>query len=333
LLDATKHKFMVRAVDMVVVKLIFKGPDGRPRMLVDATDGISEGRIAPGASLPQNAKLPQESSLQAADRLSKDMLGMVDCGIKWQAVTVEAFEETFKSPMYPGMDTVYRKEILTGEVTTTNSMVLHRIAAPSNGTFTRQSRNFTWMTENQCLSKNIKISKPDTTDFSALVYPPIGLEEEELTEFLSKNKIDTSAWGKGTFKSLEDFSEELTKGEATLSKGADGKIKRVVDIVVMQLTRAETGDILIEASETYKDSKQELNRLPAVKRRGDEHQFITARRMITKYLQLPDNFVTIDHTDVKIIEEEQESRAFPGLSTIYRKRFMKGIIMPDAILG
>jgi len=333
LLDATQHKFMVRAVDIVMLKLVYRDSEGKTRILVDATEGTYEGRVKPGAALPQNAKLPQENSLQAADRLSKDLLGLKDCQIKWQASNVEAFEESMDSPLYPGIQTVYRKEIMTGEVTATNPSVLSRIAATTGGTFSSKSRNFTWMTESQCKGRKIVVEKPPHTDFSALVYPPIGLEEEELTEFLSKNRIDTSKWGQGTYKSLEDFSEELTKGEATLIKGNDGKIKRVVDIVVLQLTRQETNSTLIEAAETYKESKLDLNRLPAVKRRGDEHQFFTARRMITKYLQLPDNFVTIDPTDVKIIEEEQESKAFFGLPTIYRKRFMKGVLVPDAALA
>jgi len=336
-LDSTKYKFVVRAVDIVMLRIAYTTSDGKKRFVIDTTEGLQEGRTTPGSALPQNLKLPQENALQAAGRLAKDMLGMGDCQIKWQ-FEVETLEESMDSAMYPGIQTVYRKEIMFGEVTTTNQKILQRLGVAAGKEFSHRDgtvqRSFQWMLEPQCNAKKILIGKPDNnSDFSALVYPPIGLEEDELNEFLSKNHIDTSKWGEGTYKSLEDFSEELVKGESTLIQQAGGRVARVVDIVVLQLIRQETGDILVEATETYKEHTQQLNRLPAVKRRSDEHMFMTARRMVTKYLKLDDNRVVLDSSDVKLVEEEQESKAYHGLSTIYRKRFMKGTLLPDPLLA
>jgi hypothetical protein len=318
-----------------MLKIAYTCPDSKRRFVIDSTDGMQEGRVAAGHSLPQSMKLPQENALQAAERLAKDMLGMGDCQIKWQ-FDVQAFEETMDSPKYPGIKTVFRKEIICGEVTTTNSKILQQIGVTTSQSFShadgKMSRSFKWLTEQQCAGK-IAIAKPATTDFSALVAPPIGLEEEELQDFLTKNKIDTSKWGEAPYKSLDEFSEELVKGESTLEKQANGRVARVVDIVVLQLVRQETGDILVEAAETFKDQTQQLNRLPAVKRRSDEHMFMTARRMITKYLKLDDNRVTIDEQDVKIITEEQESKSYHGLATIFHKRYMKGTLLPDVLLS
>jgi len=334
MLDATKHKHVVRAVDIVVVRIVYgSGPDAK--YLVDVTDGLQEGQIVPGPALPGHLKLPFESTLQAAERLAKGMMGLGDCKIKWNTTTIDAYEESENSPAYPGIQTVYRKDVILGQVSTTNESVLGRLGlggGKSKFTFTQGSktRTYEWMGEARCAAKNIKLSVNSNQDFSALVYPPIGLEEEELNEFLKKNKLDTSSWGTGTFKTLADFSEELVKGESTLIRQVNGRVARVVDIVVMELTRKDSGDILVEASEKFKDSEQKLNRLPAVKRRSDEHQFHTARRMIQKYLKLDDNHVTIDSTDVRMLEEEQESKAYPGLATIYRKRFMKGVLYPEA---
>lgn len=323
LLDATKHKHMVRAVDYVVLKIQVKAPDGKTRVIVDLAEGLSDGRTYRGPALPQDRKLSHENSKQAALRLAIKMLGA--SSIKFDG-NVDSFEELVDNPKYPGLSTVYRKEMVVAQVLATDP-ALNCIGLPKCDNFAIAGRSFAWMTEEQCRQKNVKINQPARSDFSALVFPPVGLDEEELNEFLKKNDVDTSKWGEGTFKSVEDLTEELTKGESALVKNErDGRIHRVVDIVLLQLTREDTGDILIEASEKYKESAQKLDRLPAVKRRADEHQFISVRRMVTKYMQMPDNAVTVDSTDVRMVEEEQESKAFFGLNTVYRKRFMKGIL-------
>jgi len=335
MLDATKHKHVVREVDIVLVK-ISHSPGADAKYLVEVTEGLQEGQIAVGPALPGHLKQPVESTLQTAERLAKDMMGMGDCKIRWSTSTIEAFEESENSPAYPGIQTVYRKEVICGQVLTTNESVLQRLGLMGGGSkfqfqHGKKMRVFEWMTEARCQAKGIRLgANSQDQDFSALVYPPIGLEEEELNEFLKKNKVETGNWGTGTYKTLADFSEELVKGESTLIRQTNGRVARVVDIVVLELSRKDTGEVLVEASETFKENSQQLNRLPAVKRRSDEHQFHTARRMVQKYLRLDDNRVAIDPSDVRIMEEEQESKAYPGLATIYRKRFMKGVIVPEA---
>lgn len=46
--------------------------------------------------------------------------------------------------------------------------------------------------------------------------------------------------------------------------------------------------------------------------------------MVTKYLNLDENKVEIG-MDVKIIEEEQESKSYSGLASIYRKRYIRAV--------
>merc|ERR1712113_965432 len=319
----------------VVLQIVHvSASDGKKRTLIDTTVGMQEGRVKPDAAMPQNLKLPQENALQAAGRLANDMLNMKEGLIRWKS-NPETFEETNDLSKYPSIQTVYRKEIMSGELITADKSILKRLAVASGNAYTvvdgSIKREFQWMSENQCKKNKpepILIGKPaNTSEFSALVSPPIGLDEDELNDFMHTNKVDTSAWGQAPFKSLEDFSEELVKGESTLIKQGKDGVARVVDIVVLQLVRQGTGEIIVEASETYKDSSQELNRLPALKRRSDEHMFVTARKMVTKHLALPDNCVTIDSTDVKMVVTQEGSKAYPGLLTIYRKRFMKGILL------
>lgn len=328
MLDASQHKFLVRVVDVVLLRISY-GSGAHRRILLETTPELK------AHSLPGNLQAPVENALQTAQRLRTDMLCMNGCKIHWCSSTVEGFEEVMDVEQYPGIRTVFRKRIIYGEVATSDQMTLQKLGIPLSFTFTCKdkkdlNRSFEWVEERECLRRGIRITaKKQDQDFSTLVYPPIGLEADELNEFLSKNNIDTSKWGRGTFKTVTNFSEELVKGESTLIKQANGRVARVVDIVVLNLTRQETDDVLVEAEERYKDSVQHLNRLPAVKRRSDEHQFHTARRMVTKYLQLSHNRVNIDPTDVKVIDEEQESKAYHGVSTIYRKRYMKGVLLTE----
>merc|ERR1740121_534168 len=186
-------------------------------------------------------------------------------------------------------------------------------------------RGYMWFSEAECTSKGIQL-RPKVADeeISALVYPPVGLDEDHLNQYLIDNNVDVSNWGQGTAKSVADFSEELVKGESTLHRQESGRIVRLVDIVVLKLVKAGVGQefILREIEENVGDRVMRLDRLSATKRRADEHPFSAARRLISKYLHIDENAVNIDPDDVRIVEEEQESTSYPGLVSVYRKRFM-----------
>jgi len=321
LLDATQHKVLVRAVDMVMLKVSY-GSGDKKRVLVEKAR----------ASLPGGIQHPQENALQTAQRLKAELLGCQEAQVNWDTNSIEAYEESEKSPQYPGIMTVYQKEIIEGELVTTDAKVLSKLGLNGPMKFDFNvggvNRTFEWMDSQAVTKASIIVKAPENQDFSALVYPPIGLEEEELIAFLKKNNVKTETWGQGTFKSLEDFSQELLKGESVLIKQANGKVARLVDIVVLHLQRSDTKEVLLEDQEKYKGSTQTLTRLPAVKRRSDEHQYYTARRMVAKYLQCDENKVEIS-TEVKVIEEEQESKSYQGLASIYRKRYMKAVLHAD----
>jgi len=83
-----------------------------------------------------------------------------------------------------------------------------------------------------------------------------------------------------------------------------------------------TGDILVEAEENAPTGKVQLDRLPAVKRRPDENQFLAATRWFAKFLHMDPNLVEVDPTGILIAEETKKSVAYPGLNTLYRKRMI-----------
>merc|ERR1711865_518879 len=103
--------------------------------------------------------------------------------------------------------------------------------------------------------------------------------------------------------------------------GADGSLIRIVDVVVIKLIHSVTGSILVQTEQTFPNGEKiQLKRLPGAKRRPDENQFLTARRILKRQLKVEENHVTLDASGVQVAEEEKESLAYPGLRTVYRKR-------------
>jgi len=188
------------------------------------------------------------------------------------------------------------------------------------------------MTEGACAEAGVQLRpRNEEGEISALVYPPVGLAEDDLYQYLEDNNVDVSKWGEGTAKSVADFSEELVKGESALLRTEKGKIVRVVEIVVLKIEKTwEDGStsVLREVEEKVGPKTTSLDRLPATKRRADEHPFAAARRMISKYLHMDNNSVTLNPDDVKIVQEEQESTSYPGLGSLYRKRYMSAKLDP-----
>merc|ERR1711957_4973 len=162
---------------------------------------------------------------------------------------------------------------------------------------------------------------------SSLVEAGTGLSETELNKFITDAKIDVSKYGTGHAKTLKEFSDELLVGDATLSVQPDGTLSRVVDVVVLLLTRGIDGETLVETQEILPDgSTVNLGRLPAIKRRPDENQFVAAQKLLKKKLRMDSIHVKLDSEDVKIIEERKESPSYPGISTLYRKRIISGSV-------
>jgi len=334
LLDATQHKSLVRVVEVVLLKISIETTAGK-MFLIETCEKYPDGRVRNVQQLPGNKQSPHESVFQTAERLCREALNMSDCNIVFDLPTIESFEEDVDSPSFPGVRTVYQKDIISGTVKTTKNAILQRIGMGSGlrefaiQDLTKYTRTYSWMSGVDCDARGIRLQAANQRgDISALVYPPIGWNSEELLDLLEQNNIDITAWGRDTYKSLEDLSEELVKGESTLIKRPDGKMFRVVDIVVLKIVDGK-GRVLVEVEEATKDSKKTRNRLPAIKRRSDEHQFLAARRLVTRFLQLSDNSVVLDSTNVRFVEENQESTSYAGLNSLYRKRFVTAKLLFD----
>lgn len=152
---------------------------------------------------------------------------------------------------------------------------------------------------------------------------PIGMKENQLAEFLGAHNVDIDQYGKNQSKTLKEFSTELIKGESSLIEEASGEVIRVVDLVIIKIVNSFAGDLLVQSEQTSPDgAKTVLNRLPGAKKRPDESQFLTARRILRKQLKIDENQVRLDAANCEYFEEERSAPGFPGVRTVYRKRLI-----------
>jgi len=260
----------------------------------------------------------------------KDFLKIKANCVKFDLTRIDRYEEEIESPSYPNVVTVYRKEIVEGTVISNDTGELSGIGLP---TFTAwkacaadgNTKCFEWYTDVQAEAKKVKLKPEGAEAVSTLVRAPIGLSEDALRLHLRSMGVDVTAFGQGTTKTLKEFSAELIRGESTLMQDQDGKIIRVVDVVVMMITKASTNEVLVQTEQVSPDgTKKVLDRLPGAKRRPDENQFLSARRILRKQLEIDENQVQLEQ-EVVNVEEEHASPNFPGLKTVYRKRIIKAI--------
>jgi hypothetical protein len=343
MLDATEHKKLVRVVDVVLLRIY--NNQQKAKVLLETSEQFPDGRKRQIARLPGTKKEPHESSKETADRILKDLMGMDQCKIQFDYDDKEVFEEEMESPSYPGVKTVYRKEIVEGLVMCTDKDILSKVGLPNGAgwSFTdkkQNTKNFSWLAEKAAIAKGAKLKAEGNEEVSGLVAAPIGLNEEDLRNYLKRHKliddkgaeVKLSAYkgelpteeNKNGARTLKEFSTELIKGESSLMEDANGRVMRVVDLIIMKIVNPGTMDVLVQTEQSFADqTKNQLNRLPGAKRRPDENQFLTARRLLRKQLKIDENNCQLEPKNVQYYEEEKTSSAFPGIRTVYRKRLIQ----------
>lgn len=331
MLDATAHKKLVRVVDIVLLRI--RSPDTEGRLLIETEEKFPDGRQRETLRLPGTKKEPYENTKQVAERVLQEMLGMPADAVNWNLTTVvERCEEETESPSYPGVRTVYRKEILEGVVQLTDEKALEKIGLPGlRGWHQTDKANntkfFGWMTDRMAEDKKVKIKAAGSEAVSALVRAPIGMGEEALRTHLAARGLDVSKFGQAGCKSLKEFSSELIRGESHLQQDpVSNVLVRMVDVILMVVTN-ERGDVLVQTEQVDSHNhKVRLDRLPGAKCRPDENQFLSARRILRRQLDIDENFAKLDREAI-IIEEEKSSPAYPGLKTVYKKRIIKALLL------
>mmetsp|Transcript_127422 Transcript_127422/g.366466 ORF Transcript_127422/g.366466 Transcript_127422/m.366466 type:complete len:911 (+) Transcript_127422:101-2833(+) len=333
MLDANSHKKLVRVVDVVLFRL--RSEDGASgRLLIETEERFADGRRRDTVRLPGTKKEPHENSRQTAERILRDMLGMRVEHIQFDFGSLVRFEEETDSPSYPGVRTVYRKEILEAVVKESDPATLAAIGLPSFAAWSAVvakdgvTKTYEWWTEETAIARRVKFKAVGAEVVSTLVRAPIGLDEDQLRSELEGAGIDSSLYGqRPRSKTLRDFSAELVRGESTLERGADGVLNRVVDVVMLVIEFADTGAVLVQTEhENPSGHKTALNRLPGAKSRPDENVFLSARRILRRQLEIDDNMAEINPV-FSTVEERRPGDAYPGLRTVYRKRLIHAKIV------
>eukprot|EP00405_Crypthecodinium_cohnii_P035617 CAMPEP_0206532686 /NCGR_PEP_ID=MMETSP0325_2-20121206/4534_1 /ASSEMBLY_ACC=CAM_ASM_000347 /TAXON_ID=2866 /ORGANISM="Crypthecodinium cohnii, Strain Seligo" /LENGTH=345 /DNA_ID=CAMNT_0054029219 /DNA_START=42 /DNA_END=1077 /DNA_ORIENTATION=- len=314
------------------------GPDdgsgGRPRLLIETEECYPDGRKRETVRLPGTKKEPHENAKTTAERILQDMLDVPLSAVTFDLSCTTRFEEE-TDPSYPGVRTVYRKEIVEAMVKVGDAVISQKVGLPGFTTWSCKGKDgntktFQWFTEDDAKARNIKFNAAGSEVVSALVRAPIGLSEEQLREQLEGAGVNVEMYDKSALygtKSLKDFSAELIRGEAALVRDAKGDLQRVVDVVMLIIVHPATGDILVQTEYEKKDgSKALLNRLPGAKCRPDENQFLSARRILRRQLDMDENDANILHP-ARLIEEERPTDAYPGLKTVYRKRLIRAALV------
>jgi len=327
MLDASKHKALVRVVEVVLLRISVAMPGGDELFLIVSADEQPDGRVRGDLNrLPGTKKLPHENVRCAAWRtLAETQLD--ECTVAFDFDRREVFEVEEESPSYPGVRTIYRKEIVPCKLKTYG-----HIQFPGSWELKgdRSTKFLSWLTEEECARRNVKLSAPTVEHLLCNLVPaPIGLKREALGRYLKTNGVDPSIFGKGKAKTLTELSNELTMGKCSLTRLSDGRVARIVDVVVLKISKGES-ETLVVSTEVCVDGEQQdggdptdavvLNRLPGSKRRPGENHFLTAKRVLHRQLNVSENQVSIDAESVRIIEEEKDSPSYPGLHTIYLRR-------------
>jgi len=295
-------------------------------VIIETDEKFPDGRQRETNRLPGTKKEPYENTRQTAERILKGFMKIDPTSVSLDLLKIVRVEEEIESPSFPGVTSVYRKEIVEGTISISDKALLQKVGLPaySNWQATDDVGNlkyFKWMTAKQAGDKGVKLT-PEKQEVSTLVKAPIGLNEEALRQQLTKAGIDVSLYGAAGTKTLKEFSAELIKGESTLLQDDKGTTIRVVDVVVLIIKRKNGQELLVQTKQTSPNGTETtLNRLPGAKRRPDENQFLSARRIIRRQLEMDENQVVFEEY-VKHIEEDKPQSSYPGIKTVYRKRLI-----------
>ena len=152
---------------------------------------------------------------------------------------------------------------------------------------------------------------------------------QELNAWLTKNGIDTSLWGTGKAKRVENLMDEVEKKESTLYL-LGGKVFRCLTVVKVVVRHPDLPEHHLACyRQTMEDGRERpRNELPSEKAFAGERARAAAERCLTEEMGdhlTPANVTLYDDTLVGW-DEVVESPSFPGLCTQYRLYQMEATI-------
>lgn len=150
------------------------------------------------------------------------------------------------------------------------------------------------------------------------------ITKAQLRRFLEVNSIDTSTWGQGKNKRLDDLWQEIQDGETILEENPLRRITTFVQIIIRQ-----QGNILIEHNQKLASGTiRGRNRPPSEKMQPGETVRSAALRGLKQELSLSPYQITLLPTAYKPKTIEGFSASYPGLHTHYTVHTVEAAI-PD----
>jgi hypothetical protein len=152
---------------------------------------------------------------------------------------------------------------------------------------------------------------------------------DSLKKELSDHKVDTSNWGKGNAKTVENLLTELTKNDCVLVK-KDNQLHRTVCVLFVIIM--SNGLILMEKEQILVDGRTRKRSLPLAEKVIVGEDLINAtRRAIQEELEFIDNsteplahsFEIMESSLQLLSSESKESASYPNLICMYETYMIK----------
>lgn len=159
--DPTKVR---RLVSLVVLRLFTnRGPN--KKLLIQMSEQFPDGRERMKPQFPGTKKGPN-STLKSCITSILDKYNMAEMKINILEEERTEIEEEYESPSYPGVVTVYSKEIVDAYVVEDQQDALDRVGLPQGSSWSafNDKSEYTylleWLTEDEAAAQNITISQP-----------------------------------------------------------------------------------------------------------------------------------------------------------------------------
>jgi hypothetical protein len=137
---------------------------------------------------------------------------------------------------------------------------------------------------------------------------------QQLETWLASKGINTSQWGTGAAKSLQDLWNEITSGDAQVEDEPPRRVLNIVDVNVHSGNK-----FLLEYEQQLSDGRMRYRGLPlSEKMKPGENPINAAIRGLQEELQVKSSNVKVLNADPQPRPIYRESRSFPGLQTEYR---------------
>jgi hypothetical protein len=141
----------------------------------------------------------------------------------------------------------------------------------------------------------------------------------ELRNLLEQSGIDTSTWGQGPTKTIEQLQKEIDEGEAVLIKTDSGEVVRNISLACVDVYyKNEDGKIffLREDKQVYQNGserKRTLKSSVTEKMKSEENSLDAAKRGLMEELGISGD-LNLEHLE-KVEDEEEIVSAYPGLKS------------------